>query len=274
MPYKALVVGCGGQGALADAPGSGNEHKTISFAHALKEHPGFKLLGVIDQDEDKARNAAFTWGATYYSGGGRVHGFFDEMYQGDCVALVSTPDNAHYDILKQLAEYPLKLVICEKPLCANLYQAREITWLYRSRGIPLLVNYTRRFLPHYEALKRNFETGYYGKFLYARAAFNRGRIHSGSHAVDFFNWFGVDAEYHYISQENFRIWQLEMFFERHHWREERIGDQPVWPYYDKAMWHVVDNAYQFLEGREPLKCTGEDALKALENSYMEVKQDG
>jgi hypothetical protein len=30
------------------------------------------------------------------------------------------------------------------------------------------------------------------------------------------------------------------------------------------MWHVTENAHNFLEGREALKCTGEDSLRSLE----------
>jgi hypothetical protein len=42
---------------------------------------------------------------------------------------------------------------------------------------------------------------------------------------------------------------------------------PVPEYYDNHMKYVVDNAYNFLEGRESLKCTGEDALRSLEICY-------
>ena len=35
-------------------------------------------------------------------------------------------------------------------------------------------------------------------------------------------------------------------------------------YYDFHTRYVIENAYNFLEGKEELLCTGEDALKALE----------
>ena len=204
---------------------------------------------------------------------------------GTNVAVVSTPDDCHYEILKELAEYSLKLVIAEKPICNNLQQAKEIVELYKAKSIPILVNYTRRFLPYYEDLKRRYEGGEFGELLSWNLDFNRGLLHSGSHMVDFIQWFfgyqldGIieverdDAITNERIKTDYRIWQMQLFFEKHFWQEQRIGFQDVWPYYDKTHWHVVDNAYQFLEGKEELKCNGEQALRSLEICFelMEEK---
>jgi predicted dehydrogenase len=277
--YNCLIIGAGGQGALADAPGSGNEHKIISFAHALKEHKGFKLNGFYDKDSKKSIKAIETWSGSAYFNIERAI----EVDKTD-VVVIATSDSDHYKILKQLAEYPLKLVICEKPICETLQQAREIVELYKSKGIPLMVNYTRRFLPYYEDLKRRYDAGEFGKLISWNLDFNRGLLHTGSHMVDFIQWFfgyqlngmiKIERDNEITKERieaNYRIWQIQLFFEKYHWREERIGDSPIWDYYDKSHWHVVDNAYNFLEGKEPLKCTGEDGLKALEICY-ELMED-
>ena len=192
-----------------------------------------------------------------------------ETYGPIDVAVVATSDDAHFEPLKQLAEYPLKLVIAEKPLCADLRQAREIVALYREKGIPLAVNYTRRFIPELQELKRRYEAGEFGELKEYSIAFNRGLLHTGSHAVDFMNWFFNGEEndclvVNEIKGLEYRLWQIQIFFEHYHWCEERIGDQPVPSYADHHMRYVAENAHNFLEGRESLKCTGEDSLKALE----------
>jgi len=267
--YNALIIGAGGQGALADAPGSGNENKIISFGHAFKEHLGFKRVLLYDKDFKKAEKAANIWGCQWI----KLKQFDPCILRSELIDIVviTTPDSTHYEILKQLVDvkhYKLRLVICEKPICTDLQQAREIVELYKAKGIPLMVNYTRRFLPYYEDLKRRYEAGEFGELIHYEALFNRGLLHTGSHLVDFLTWFfdydlpdgleiiGIQADY--------RIWQIDLFFEKYHWREERIGDMLVWDYYDKSHWYVVDNAYQFLEGKEELKCTGSDALNLLE----------
>lgn len=245
---------------MADAPGSGNEHKIISYAHALKEHPGFDIAGFVDSDISKTLKATKIYGGW----GAESIEFIEYQHINFAdVAVVATPDDAHYDILKRLAEYPLRLVICEKPLCTDLQQAREIVGLYKAKKIPLMVDYTRRYLPEYDKLKA------YGNPISGFLTFNRGWLHTATHGIDFFEMLGL--KHYRISQiqtEDFRVWDLTVYFDSgKHWNEQRIGDMPVWDYYDNAVWHVADNAFEFLEGREPIKCTGDDAVRALEICY-------
>jgi hypothetical protein len=255
---------------MADAPGSENSEKIISFAHAFAEHEGFFISGFIDKDIEKANDATKIWGGNIYSS---IKNAFDvakmEIYGPIDVAVVTTPDDHHYEILKELTDYPLRLVICEKPICNDLEQAREIVALYRAKGIPLMVNYTRNYLPYYENLKQRYESGEFGKIVSANVVFNRGWEHTATHAISFLEWF-FNSQYNGKIMEcetDYRIWQIDLYFEKYHWREERIGDMPVWDYCDKQTWYVVDNAYNFLEGKESLKCTGEHAFKSLEICY-------
>jgi len=267
--YNVLIIGAGGQGSEADQPGSGNEHKIISFAHAFKEHDGFETITFYDKNKLKSKKASEIWDC-YYSE-------CDINYiceYGDIdVAIITTPDNTHYEILKQLAEYPLKLVICEKPICEDLEQAREIVELYKQKNIPLMINYTRRFLPYYDCLKRDT------KPIDGLCIFNRGWLHTATHAIDFFNMIGLE-NYKIIESTitDKRVWELYVEFEdpigmRIGWIETRVGDMPVWNYYDKSHWYIVENAYNFLEGKEELKCTGEQALHALEICFKLMKKE-
>lgn len=274
--YNVIIVGAGKQGCFSDAPGSGNEHKIISFAHAVTEHPGFELNGFYDSDHTKSLKAQEYWGGCAFATIERA------LNPAGCkkpdVVVIATPDNLHYELLKHLAYFPLKLVIVEKPLCTNLQQAREVVELYKAKGRDLCVNYTRMFLPYYEELRQRYLSGEFGKLIWGKAVFNRGLLHTGTHAISFLNWIEPRPEHKHSyfclePFENYRIWQIELFFEKYHWQEQRIGDMPVWPYYDKSHWHVVENAYQFLQGREPLKCTAEDALRTLEICFELMTKD-
>ena len=209
----------------------------------------------------KAAEASLAWKTDYW-------GTWAGLREAD-IAVVATPDSTHYDILKQLAEYPLKLILCEKPLCANLEQAREIVKLYKQKNIPLMVNHTRNFLPYYQEFKKRYKDGEFGKIISANVVFNRGWEHTATHAISFLEWF-FEGQYNgkiIECKTDYRIWQIDLYFEKRHWREERIGDMPVWSYYDDAMLHVVENAFEFLEGKKALKCSGKDGLRALEICY-------
>ena len=209
----------------------------------------------MDNDFIKAKIAKEVWNAKCASG------YFCRAMLFDIdVAIVTTPDDFHYDILKKLANWPLKLVICEKPICTDLQQAREIVELYKAKGIGLMVNYTRRFLPYYDFLKQeNPLTGI--------CRFNRGWAHSASHAIEFFNMIGCKNYELFESQSDERVWDIRVAYNNFVFTETRNGDDPVWDYYDKTHYHIIDNAYKFLEGKEEIKCTGEMALRALEKCY-------
>lgn len=272
--YAVLIIGAGKQGCLCDAPGSENSNKIISFAHAFKEHESFDLIGFVDKDPEKALKASTIWDCKLANTG------FEYVltYLKIDIAVVATPDETHYEILKQLAEYPLKLVIVEKPLCETVRQAKEIVELYKAKNIPLMVNYTRRYLPYYENLKQGYQDGKFGEIEKYFIVFNRGFVHSGTHAADFMSWFfdgkfNNNLELNEINGVNYRVWQIDLYFEKYHWQEQRIGEVPVWSYYDDAQWHVVNNAFEFLKGREPLKCSGEDALHSLEICYKIMNKE-
>jgi hypothetical protein len=236
--YRPLIVGCGNQGTGANQ--KLQRGKVINFAHALKLHKGFDKICFVDNDNKKSIEAM-----SRYGGWATTIRYACESL-GANIAVVATPDDCHYDVLNKLLEYPLKLVIVEKPICTDLQQARDIVELYKIKETPLMVNYTRRFLPYYDELKTR-------KPIFGICNFNRGWIHSATHGIDFFNMLGL-KDYKLIeSKSESRVWTLAVTFESYGiWHEQRIGEQPVWPYYDKSHWHVVNNAFEFLEGRDVL----------------------
>jgi hypothetical protein len=124
----------------------------------------------------------------------------------------------------------------------------------------MLVGYTRRFIPELQELKKH------GRALYGEALFNRGWLHTGTHAIDFFKMLEcTECSYNHIEDNLIRVWDIMIKFEDGYiFREHRIGDMPVPDYYDHHARYVIDNAYNFLEGKEELKCTMYDGLKALE----------
>jgi len=275
MKYKAIIIGAGNKGCLSDAPGTGNESKFLSYAHAIKEHPGFAGFHIYDRDESKIITAAKAWGITTMMC--RSWQSYIACYPID-IAIVATPDETHYEILKQLAEYPLKLVICEKPICTDLGQAREIIDLYKSINIPLAIDYTRRFIPYWQEAKAEIDTGKAGKFLKGYCYFNRGTLHTLSHFTDLALWFIGNMD-NIIVQEvptDYRwVFQWGMFYENEFYSEHAVNfakNPNVDNIYDKHLWHVMNNAFEFLEGRQKLLCTGEDALLALEECYKFMGQ--
>jgi len=176
MPLSVLIIGAGNIGACFDTPQS---EMVLSHAHAFVRHPGFVLSGFVDADHDRCVSAANVWGGMPFKS---TDSAFQQ--QNIDVAVVAVPDECHYSLLKELANYPLKLVVAEKPLTKSLSEAEEILRLYRDKGISLAVNYTRRFVPDFVALREHITSGEFGKYLTGTGYYGKGTLHNGSHMID------------------------------------------------------------------------------------------
>lgn len=178
--FTVLVIGAGKIGAFFDSPG---DEDVLSHGHAFTRHPGFNLLGFVDTDLIKARQAAQVWGGEAFES---LDAAF-EHHKID-VAIVAVPDEFHGQTLYQLANYQLKCVFSEKPLAKSLYEAEEISELYLEKNIPLTVNYMRRFVPEFVDLRSRIASGEFGPFLGGTGYYGKGTLHNGSHMVDLLHY--------------------------------------------------------------------------------------
>jgi len=65
--YKALICGAGSIGALKPDEFDSPESKQIyTHAHACYSHPNIDLVGIVDQDFEKASKAGTKWNTTAY----------------------------------------------------------------------------------------------------------------------------------------------------------------------------------------------------------------
>ena len=78
----------------------------------------------------------------------KVYKKLEELYKAKLkidIISICTPTINHYDMLKFSVKFNPKLIICEKPLCANVYQAKEMTKIIKKNKINLIVNHQLRF---------------------------------------------------------------------------------------------------------------------------------
>lgn len=174
--FSLLIVGAGKIGAFFDTPQS---DAVLTHAHAFSRHPGFRLIGFVDADRRQAESAAEIWGGEAFDS---VNDAFARM--GIDVAVVAAPDDSHCQLLQELAAYPLKLVFAEKPLAKTLAEAERIAGLYRECGVPLAMNYSRRYVPEFAALRDRIDAEEFGRFLTGTGYYGKGTLHNGSHVVD------------------------------------------------------------------------------------------
>ena len=72
------------------------------------------------------------------------------------------PPTAHAQAIRTAFEAGLKWIICQKPFCLDLDEARAITDLADTHGATLVVHENFRFQPWYRVIRKAMETGLIG----------------------------------------------------------------------------------------------------------------
>ncbi len=175
--YNVLIIGAGNIGALYDKP---NSEFVLTHAHAFNLHEKFRLIGFVDLNKNKAESAAKIWGCQAFESIKQV--FINNKID---VISMAVSDDSHYKLLSKIAEFPVKFVIAEKPLAKTWEQASDLIELYKTKNIPMSVNYSRRFVPEFCKIKQDIKNNIYGSYISGTGYYGKGILHNGSHLLDF-----------------------------------------------------------------------------------------
>ncbi len=174
--FNCLIIGAGNIGGLYDNPDS---EEILTHAHAYKKHQNCNLIGFVDSDVKKSQELSKAWGVESFNS-------LSEAFKNSIdIVSVATSDESHYEIIKDiLLNYSIKLIFAEKPLCTNIEQAQELIELSKEKNIPILLNYTRRFVPELQELQEDISNNHFGQFLSGTGYYGKGILHNGSHMID------------------------------------------------------------------------------------------
>ncbi len=174
--YRAVIIGTGRIGAGFDAPDS---PYVLTHAHALVKNSRIILAGVTDTDTSLGKKEAKRWGTEFFSDTATLL----KETQADIV-VVAAPDRTHAKILAQVAHFSPKLVLCEKPAVTTEAELKKIKKLYSDAGIPLIVNYSRRFDTKVRDVRTKIARGEFGKVIAVSGTYTGTLEHNGSHMID------------------------------------------------------------------------------------------
>ena len=143
--HNVLIIGAGNIGALFDSPESNH---ISSHAHAIKKSVNFNLVGFVDNNEINLEKASNLWSTKGYKD---IKSAFEDN-RIDIVTIASS-SNSHYQIFKEISKFDLKLIFIEKPLAKKIEDCNDMVNISIERKIPVLVNYSRRFISEFYEIK-------------------------------------------------------------------------------------------------------------------------
>ena len=117
-----------------------------------------QLIGVADHDLGKAT-------ATGHPAFNDLQQML-ETTQPDILDVI-VPPTAHADAISLAVKFNLKLIICQKPFCTSLTEARAMTALAKANGIRLIVHENFRFQPWFRTIKLAIQDGVIGEPMQA-----------------------------------------------------------------------------------------------------------
>jgi len=180
--YRAAIIGCGRIGSEFDI----KKPIKIAFSHtgAYSIYPKTSLIAASDLEQAKLDTVRRNWAVS------SAYLDYKEMLKNEQIDILSvcTPPNTHWPIIEYASRFPLKAILCEKPISINLKGAQNIIGVCKESKILLMINNQRRFDPFYRELRQKISSGCIGKIQQVNCYYTRGIFNSGSHIVDLFTF--------------------------------------------------------------------------------------
>ncbi|MBI2102875.1 Gfo/Idh/MocA family oxidoreductase [Candidatus Woesearchaeota archaeon] len=181
MTLNVGIIGCGNIASLYS-----NDFSRWPVTHlaAYTDHPMTKVVAVCDTDPSRARSCAERWDIPKW------YASYVEMLQQEKCDIISicTSYESHAEIIREIARYRVRAILCEKPFTHNLDDAREVTDLCKKKGISLAVNFQRRHDRLHEYVKENLSS-LVGDVKKVTFLYSGGIINNGSHAFDLLRFY-------------------------------------------------------------------------------------
>jgi predicted dehydrogenase len=199
VTYRAAIVGLTGIGAEAARPAALpalGEIMAHSHVGAYAAVPSTEVVAVCDLLPERIEGFRQSWGATFPDA--RGYADYREMLARERIDLLSvvTPDHRHAQIVVDAAEAGVKGILCEKPIATTLADADRMIAACSARGIPLLIDHTRRWYPEWVAVRDLLRGGAIGPLRRIVATLGGPRamlFRNGTHLLDMICYF-AEAE--------------------------------------------------------------------------------
>lgn len=120
---------------------------------AWRRLDGVQLVASADHDLEKARETGLT-----------PYDKLEEMLSAEKPDIVDiiTPPPSHFDAISVALAHQPKVIICQKPFCETLDQARKAATLAQEVGVPLVIHENFRFQPWYRVIRDAIAAGEIG----------------------------------------------------------------------------------------------------------------
>lgn len=186
MAVRVAFLGLGRIASLLED--DTKREKPASHAGAFSQAAGAELVGGWDLEPGRCRAFSQRWSVpTDFSGAAQLL----NTLKPD-VLVVSTWPDSHAELVDLACEHRVPVVVCEKPLTANLGEARRLVKRVLKTSTKVMVNHERRYARDYRRVSSLIHERTYGRLVTVAAKLFMGRgrtpgevlLWDGTHLID------------------------------------------------------------------------------------------
>ena len=128
----------------------------------LQKHPRALVTSLCGRNQAKTEKLAGKFGVN------KTYTDYRQMLGDENLdaVIICTPEDQHYPMTMLALDQGLH-VLCEKPMAFTAGEALEMYRKAEARNVKHMVNFTMRWIPHFQFLKHLMEGGYIGKAYHA-----------------------------------------------------------------------------------------------------------
>jgi predicted dehydrogenase len=175
-----------GAGRIAQGFDKPGDPHVLTIAHAVTSSSAFRLGGFYDLDSEKSEAAERKWGCP--ESPRDRDGWLNQPWDVVCI---TTPDGQHAADVRDVLPKKPKALMVEKPLAIERDDAIGLLREANRLGVPMLVDFPRRWHSGVAAVSEQIAQGSLGRPLVATFVYSGEAIHSAVHVLDLFHtWWG------------------------------------------------------------------------------------
>lgn len=133
--------------------------KPASHAGAIAAHPECEIVAGCDSNPAKCNAFKKDWSCD------SVYDAYERMLD-ECeidILHIATPPETHCEILKCALLHNIPVIVCEKPLAADLSDAEKMARMAKKSSSRIIINHERRYALNYARAKRIIDSRQYGR---------------------------------------------------------------------------------------------------------------
>ena len=147
MPLLVGVIGVGAMG----------ENHVRNWGQIQEETGLVRLVGVYDQDQDRAGSVAVKFGTQSFPSAAALLGEIDAVS-------IAVPTTLHRDFTLEALQAGAHVLV-EKPIASTIAQAEEMAAAAKAGDLVLMVGHSERFNPVVTTFKRRIDQGELGEIV-------------------------------------------------------------------------------------------------------------